>query len=143
VTTAYRDSAPRCPACNLEMEARQAGDAVVDLCPACHGLWVDWFDGDTLVVLRDAQPISAREPVRLPRGAPCPRCALPLAPEAHGGCSRCGECAGTFVPRAVVDDLLAWAERQPETAPAPPDDANAPSSVLARFVAAVRALFAR
>ena len=50
----YRTSACTCPACRSLMDERRILDAVVDVCPTCHGLWIDWFDGDLAHLTREA-----------------------------------------------------------------------------------------
>jgi Zn-finger nucleic acid-binding protein len=135
-------------------------EAEVDVCGACGGLWVDWFDGE---VKRVATEVLAGETVRLSRpSAPtssirneafatgaCPRCTRQLAVERYvvkadatttgADLLRCEECAGVFVPRTSAGLL----------ATLPPDD-EAPASSTAgaaleplpwqRFMALLRRL---
>ena len=108
--------------------------AEVDVCDACGGLWIDWFDGDIPTLAAEA------EAARLDRGTPipsgpamqahgiCPRCTKTLQadtfrfPDAtegelidHVELLRCAECAGSFVPRASAHLLLDRA-KSPEQA---------------------------
>jgi Zn-finger nucleic acid-binding protein len=97
------------------MSARIAGDAEIDMCPQCHGIWVDWFDGNLVRVARDAAPI---EPGAHASGGShaCPRCHRRLHTESFRGARvrRCAECAGTFVERKAFDDLIALAIEEPK-----------------------------
>lgn len=118
----YRETVAKCPACGVMMEERGAHDVMVDVCPGCRGLWIDWYDGDTVEVALKAAPLSVRAPVPIvPEKALCPRCHRPMlgttlvahadaiTESKHGLGAyvlRCGECAGTFVPRTAFDELL-------------------------------------
>ena len=114
----YRSAARKCPGCGEVLEERKLGDALIDVCPACHGLWLDWLDGDV--------PALTAQMSKLPRAqqsgggtSECPACAAPLSSDTltDGGAEvwRCGECAGTFVPREAVDAIAA-ARRGPAQA---------------------------
>jgi Zn-finger nucleic acid-binding protein len=91
------------------MEERSLADALVDVCPLCKGLWIDWFDGDIVHVAQEAAPLSvaaAAAPAGDPSCAEC-RCQMIFERFATGpGLWRCGACAGTFVPRSSFDALL-------------------------------------
>ena len=111
------------------MRQEPVPSAEVDVCDACGGLWIDWFDGDIPTLAAEA------EAARLDRGTPipsgpaaltpdsrngiCPRCTKTLQadtfrfPDAaegelidHVELLRCAECAGSFVPRASAHLLL-------------------------------------
>src|SRR5579883_1993239 len=101
---AYRGVVARCPACASPMEVRAAGDAEIDVCPTCRGMWLDWFDGDTVSLVELAMPLSRRPSAPMLAEPRCPRCERNLASDAHATSDtsvwRCGECAGTFLPRA-------------------------------------------
>jgi hypothetical protein len=147
--TDYRGTVAKCPACETMMEERGAADVMVDVCPNCRGLWIDWFDGDTVEVAAKAAPLSVRAPVAIdPAKALCPRCIRPLSFTSHaiheGHVSgpimgvgpvllRCGECGGSFVPRTVFDELLELG--------ASADVEAQPDSPFAKLVAVLRALF--
>ncbi|HEY8072911.1 MAG TPA: hypothetical protein VIF62_02345, partial [Labilithrix sp.] len=103
--------------------------AEVDVCDACGGMWVDWFDGDvhTLAVETEiarrasdpgAVPLALGEK---PEPKTCPRCSQMLSAELHRFADardheaelvagvevyRCSECAGAFVPRGSAHLLL-------------------------------------
>jgi Zn-finger nucleic acid-binding protein len=104
------------------MELRTAGEATIDVCPTCRGLWLDWLDGDTLTLAELAMPLSRRAGVQEPSSPKCPRCAKDLVTHAHDASGpavwRCGECAGSFLPRATVEALLIWAATHGEVEPA-------------------------
>jgi Zn-finger nucleic acid-binding protein len=122
MSEAYRESLARCPVCKIDMERRSAQDAEVDVCRECRGLWIDWFDGDTWMVANDALPLSMRDPLPLPAHAPCPRCTAVLFSARHEKTGpvvlRCPECFGTFVPRAALDDLVAFSPKSERPEPA-------------------------
>lgn len=98
------------------MREQAAGEAVVDVCPDCFGVWLDWFDGEISPVARHIAPLGRLEGARdtVPSGeALCPRCRAPLYGEhfAHPDgprLLRCGECGGSFVPRSSFDELAAF-----------------------------------
>jgi Zn-finger nucleic acid-binding protein len=147
VPESYRATIATCPACSVPMEMRTAGDAMVDVCPTCRGLWLDWFDGDTLAVTELALPLSRRAPAPASGDPKCPRCTLPLAQSEHAAGGpvvwRCGECAGTFLPRDTVDALLIWAASHayaPPPADAPPESVRQ-ASLIVRLRQALQALF--
>lgn len=98
----YREAALICPACADTMDPHGSGGAVIDVCPGCGGLWVDWFDGDLVDMVRGAPPAEGAPP-RQAGGSACPRCNLPLAAErfldSGAEILRCGDCSGAFVPR--------------------------------------------
>lgn len=124
---AYRGSVARCPGCGELMRRESLGTTEVDVCDACEGLWVDWFDGEVGAVAVEA------EAARLDRGTPppsrprasasgprtCPRCRRALVAELHRFSDareselidgvdllRCADCAGAFVPRGSAHLLL-------------------------------------
>jgi Zn-finger nucleic acid-binding protein len=92
------------------MEARVLSGSTVETCPKCRGLWVEWFDGELIAVVKETAPLSLRPPVAIdPTKALCPGCTQPLTPEAHGGAVvllRCADCAGCFVPREAFTALM-------------------------------------
>jgi len=60
-------------------------EAEVDVCAACGGLWVDWFDGE---VKRVATEVLAGENVRLSRPS-APTSSIRNEAFATGACPRC------------------------------------------------------
>lgn len=111
----YRDAARRCPGCGDLLDAQEVGGAIVEVCPACHGLWLDWLDGDVSTVTSKVRSVPRAE-ARATGSGECPVCAVELssAPVGTTGVEvlRCGECAGTFVPRASIK-AVAGAARGP------------------------------
>jgi Zn-finger nucleic acid-binding protein len=104
-----------------------SAQAELDVCDACGGLWVDWFDGEIQPLAVEAETARLDRGMPLPRprsgvGDPrggCPRCGRALVPEllrfsdaAEGELvsgvelHRCSECAGSFVPRPSARMLL-------------------------------------
>jgi Zn-finger nucleic acid-binding protein len=118
------------------MDRRTIAEATIDVCSRCKGLWVDWFDGELTQVAREAAPLSvASTAVEGVSSFGCPLCQRILVSEEHApGAARvwrCGECAGSFVPRASFDALV-LAGDTPEASIRP--------GPLARLLAALRAL---
>jgi Zn-finger nucleic acid-binding protein len=124
---AYRGVTVRCPACAEAMRCEAVPSAEIDVCDACGGLWVDWFDGEvhTLAVEAEAARVDRGAPPPASVGAPrggsnaCPRCSRALTLELYRFSDvregelvtgvellRCSECAGSFVPRASAHLLL-------------------------------------
>lgn len=130
---AYRASVLRCPACGEAMRREATTTAALEVCDACEGLWVAWFDGEVHTLAAEA------EAARLDRGTPppsrpteptsgsraCPQCARPLVPELYRFADatgddliagvevlRCADCAGAFVPRGSAHLLLDRAREQ-------------------------------
>ncbi len=115
------------------MSGESVGDAEVDVCAACGGVWVDWFDGEVREVAervvrggvsgRPSDPEAIRAEARA-IGA-CPRCLRQLASERYVAKSvvtgntgptktttetgavllRCEECASAFVSRTALEVL--------------------------------------
>lgn len=132
---AYRAGVLRCPACGETMRREATTSAAVEVCDACEGLWVAWFDGEVHTLAVEA------EAARLDRGTPppsrpteptsgsraCPQCSRPLVAELYRFADakdddliagvellRCADCAGAFVPRGSAHLLL---DRVRETRP--------------------------
>ena len=114
----YRDARLVCPQCASDLEAAKVGDASIDVCPTCQGIWVDWFDGELPTIARRALLGASNDA----HGGDqrCPLCRESLANETYLGADvlRCGGCSGVFASRAAVSIL--------SDATAPRDDA-APS----------------
>ncbi len=124
------------------MDERQVEEALIDVCPTCHGLWLDWFDGDTLSLTYGVMPLSMRAPIAMPADATCPRDTTTLEARSHEGGGplvyRCGECHGTFVPHAAAEALLEWSP-PPSTKPAAEEDQE--RTILERLVTVIRSVF--
>lgn len=92
------------------MEERVLSGSTVDTCARCRGLWVDWFDGELVAVVKETAPLSMRPPFEFdPTKAHCPRCAQVLTPESVNGTIlllRCSDCAGCFVPREAFTAIM-------------------------------------
>lgn len=111
----------------------------VDVCSACGGIWIDWFDGEirrvTAEALQAAPPppkSAADRPSRneaVAIGA-CPRCTRQLAAERYkldeqptgADLLRCEDCLGVFVSKSS-GELLATL---PEDDEPPPSQAQGP-----------------
>lgn len=124
---AYRDALARCPQCGDAMHAAPTSTAEPQVCDACGGTWIDWFDGEVQAIAVEQEAARASRGTPLPgrsgdtpggTGA-CPRCTRPLVPELSRfpdatdddpltgvDLLRCPECAGAFVPRGSAHLLL-------------------------------------
>jgi len=138
-STGYREAPAICPTCAVMMTEKNLFDAVVDVCGDCHGVWVDWFDGDLGHVI---EQVSADDPSAAParatkKSGACPKCQAQLnAEDRADGVSllRCGDCGGAFVPRSSFVPLIAVAHKEPEIS------AQSSPSVVARLVAILHSL---
>lgn len=121
------------------MSEKNLYDAVVDICGDCHGVWVDWFDGDLGHVIEqvsETDPASLLTPREIEGGA-CPKCQARLLSENRADgvrLLRCGDCGGAFVPRASFLPLIALAHQEPEI------PARKSSSMFVRLVAVLNSL---
>jgi Zn-finger nucleic acid-binding protein len=109
------------------MRGEHTSRAEVDVCDACGGMWVDWFDGDVRAIAVEAETarVERGTPLPPPLGAQppapkhCPRCSQVLSAELYRFADarddelvagvevyRCPECAGAFVPRGSAHLLL-------------------------------------
>jgi Zn-finger nucleic acid-binding protein len=114
----YRDTTLACPGCGEALDPKNVGDAVIDVCPACGGIWVDWFDGELVEMVRGAPPASSAPLSERGGRHECPRCQRPLASEryleSNAEILRCADCAGAYVPRGSAQ---AVARYDPESPP--------------------------
>lgn len=126
--SAYRTGVARCPACAEVMREEpievDGTNPHIDVCDACGGLWLDWFDGEVQALAASAEAVRLERGSMPPRSRPpaqaaCPRCQRALEadtyrfPDASEGellpdveLLRCPECIGCFVPRASAYLLL-------------------------------------
>jgi Zn-finger nucleic acid-binding protein len=81
----YRGAAVRCPGCAEPMSIENLADAEVDVCNACGGMWIDWFDGE---IKRVASAVVASEPERISRPS-LEASSLRNEAFATGACPRC------------------------------------------------------
>ena len=124
---AYRGTTARCPACSEPMHTENTSSAEVDICDACGGMWVDWFDGDVHAIAVETEAARVERGTALPppaldaAAAPkrCPRCSQVLSAELYRFADakedelvtgveihRCADCLGAFVPRGSAHLLL-------------------------------------
>ena len=128
--------------------------ANVDLCAACGGLWVDWFDGAVHTLASEAAavrvdreaPSPSASAEKVPGAQTCPRCHQRLQPELYrfpdaapgelvGDVEllRCSECLGSFVPRSSAYLLL-----DRTLAPRPATIREVLGQILARLLDLIR-----
>ncbi len=134
MAASYRDKLLRCPTCSTPMRSQASELAVVDVCPDCSGLWIDWFDGEIASVASSVGDLPPT-PAATKRGGACPLCALALVATPYGDDAvvvlRCGGCAGAFVPRDAFEQLVR------EGPPRDPDEDE--GGLIAHIVAWLRA----
>lgn len=128
----YRRGALRCPGCDEILKEQLHGQAHVDVCPACRGIWIDWLDGDIATVTAAVGELGDARPEG--RGAQrCPLCVGPLDRDALDDPAavvwRCGSCAGAFVPRSSAALIAAG--------PSPDEDPSGRDPFLTRLLDAV------
>jgi Zn-finger nucleic acid-binding protein len=135
----YRDTALACPVCSDALDPCEVGEAVIDVCPGCGGIWVDWFDGELVALVRGAPGVpGARAPERA-GSSECPRCRRPLDGELYldsrAEILRCADCAGAFVPRASARVVAGYdADADGEGRPATGDALRRLGAVLKRWL---------
>ena len=161
----YRGVAIRCSGCGDAMTQEFVGDAEVDVCASCGGIWLDWFDGETGalaigVLEKEKRGVPARTSTPQQNetratGA-CPRCTRQLVAERYMATSiedgrrtqretgadllRCEECAGVFVSRSSAEMLVAVAnEEGPRSLP----PANVKAAFWERILGVLQKLFGR
>lgn len=106
------------------MTQQALSECEVDVCAACGGIWVDWFDGEVRQVTAEAlgaAPIPPRSETDRPSrneaiavGA-CPRCTRQLVAERYeleqqatgADLLRCEDCLGVFVTKSSGEMLAA------------------------------------
>ncbi|MDB4944261.1 MAG: hypothetical protein JWP97_3795 [Labilithrix sp.] len=109
------------------MHAEPTPQAESEVCDACGGTWIDWFDGEVHAIAAEQEAVRAARGVPLPGRASqpnagtgaCPRCTRALVPELYPfpdttgtelldgvDLLRCPDCAGAFVPRGSAHLLL-------------------------------------
>ncbi len=136
----YRDTPLSCPTCNVVMEPRLLSGSTVDTCPTCRGLWVDWFDGELVAIVKETAPLSYREKAPGLLEGKCPRCTQPLTSETVASSIallRCSDCGGCFVPRASFTMLLDLEQPVHDVARGDAKKMDA----FARLLAAIRNVF--
>lgn len=125
----------------------------VDVCGACGGLWIDWFDGEVRKVTADALQAAPRapSPERPSRNeavavGACPRCTRQLASERYvlegqstgAELMRCEDCMGAFVSKTAAETLESLPADETPPASETADDQPPPWQ---RLVAVLRRLF--
>lgn len=88
-----------CPGCQLEME-KVVLDVVLDRCPQCRNLWLDYAELEWLLKARPEFSFQAP-----PEGGRCPRCSEPLQNQlrANRPGAECPKCRGFWLhPKAAL-----------------------------------------
>ena len=137
--SAYREGAVPCPACAALMRVEHTPSGQVEVCDACEGVFIDWFEGEVHAVAVEVEAARRERGTPLPSRASappssgsktCPRCQTPLVAELYPFFDakrddlitgvellRCAECAGAFVPRSSAHLLLERATEQQTQTP--------------------------
>ena len=113
------DPAPKAldgPKCHEPMRALKAGDAIVDRCEKCYGVWLD--DNERMKLMHDKALVHGVDigPVAVGReqdeitDVACPRCAKPMEhvqdpAQRHIGYELCRDCGGSFFDAGELTDL--------------------------------------
>jgi hypothetical protein len=131
----YRDNAFFCPGCSAAMEERPTAEALIDVCPQCGGVYLDWFDGEPQVALAGWAPQPhSRHPVQRLTGH-CPKCGGGFEGEELGGTGamifRCTGCMGFYATEDAARMIAGYTEPLPSEAP----------SFWARLIETMRILF--
>ena len=116
MTTDTNVDALQCPKCQAPMRTLQTGDAVIDRCEKCYGIWLD--HGERLKLLKDRKLVDAVDIGPQEAGAKldemrdiiCPRCGVPMyhvrdRAQRHIGFEFCRECQGSFFDAGELRDL--------------------------------------
>ncbi len=105
-----------CVICDVGMVTRDVDGVEVDLCPACHGLWLDKDEVQALAAKESdalAHLRAQMDQKTIPSGAPlverpCPACGGKLTIAALSGVHvrHCSACDGIFLERDELDRAL-------------------------------------
>ncbi len=149
-TPGYRGAAIRCPGCAESMTQHALEECEVDVCTACGGIWVDWFDGEVRKVTADAlragppaPPIERPSRNEALASGACPRCTRQLAPDRYAvegrpttaELLRCADCLGVFVSKSASEVLASLEAGAP-----PPPPPGADPGAWQRLVAVLKRL---
>lgn len=118
-----------CPACgelmrSVALPLRGGGDAEVEICNRCGGVFLEFFDGEPGELSRSLLAHDGHE-AALPRAPPaavaCPDCGVPMAElrylDVGPRVSRCDACMAVFATRQQLRELADF--RPPEQPPEP------------------------
>lgn len=80
-----------CPRCNVELQARMVGDAVLDECTRCGGLWLEHeVFRDIVAARRDQEALFAALDRLTPSTSPAPTSSPATGEKFYVGCPQCG-----------------------------------------------------
>jgi hypothetical protein len=131
----YRENALFCPACATAMEERTTEGAMIDACPSCGGVYLDWFDGEPQIALSGWEPTTHARPSARRLSGPCPKCGGGLEGEelvpTGAIVFRCVSCAGFFATEAAAKMIAGHTEPLPSETP----------SVLTQIIESLKILF--
>lgn len=106
-----------CIKCNTAMVPKMVDDVEVDVCPSCHGLWLDRDEIRQLAEKSDESLSDLREevgkgdaehPARSTVSPPCPACGGKLTLAVLGSIyvEHCGACDGIYLDRGELDKAM-------------------------------------
>jgi Zn-finger nucleic acid-binding protein len=98
------------------MKEMREGRVVVDLCPACEGLWLDAGE----LAAKGAKLPERLARVKRGKARSCPRCAEPLGTFDAGAVEidACAVCAGLYLDRGELERLVQQAKDEERSATA-------------------------
>jgi len=95
---------PDCPLCRSSMRVVEHASIELDVCDACHGVWLDPGELELLAKLSDA--VSEKPSKSNAWDFKCPRCSSRehgLVEITLGEALRCVSCSGVYLPRKLVE----------------------------------------
>ncbi|UCC14626.1 MAG: MFS transporter [Gammaproteobacteria bacterium] len=111
----YMSGAMRCPKCRSDMDEVEVGDAVIDRCSTCHGLWFDVGELERLRRKEVAAAIDIGDPAKgkvqnTNDRYGCPRCGGQMVRmvdprQKHIWYEECGACHGSYFDAGEFTDL--------------------------------------
>ena len=120
-----------CPVCKKRMEEEDFGDAHVDVCAGCHGIWFDWFELSKLdeedegfgkalkeALKYDADHEKRKTPIK------CPKCGMRMHQHKYQMANQtdvdeCYNCGGFFLDagelKTIRENAMTEEEREEYT----------------------------
>jgi hypothetical protein len=93
----------KCPKCGVEMQEKRLDQVLADICPECHGMWLDHGELQDLLNARISERANPRDLLHAERTEhSCPDCDRPLFerpfPSSKGvQIDQCVRCGGIFL----------------------------------------------
>ena len=107
----------QCPVCYVSMRVVVEEGIEIDVCPICHGVWLDAGELESLAASWATAPREV-DRTRLSE-LRCPKCAkrtFAVLETSRGEYATCIECRGVFIGGKTMDELAAEAkDEQPNS----------------------------